>query len=94
MSQDYKNTDDLKNRYDEVLKQCREIREASIITVNGQENTSHLRKQNYKQVKFELELLRALLEAEDDMQNLRVGSMKKSIDDLRTSLLKKKDDSL
>ena len=81
---------DLRNNYNEISKQCRETREAVIITVNGRGDTAVLGLQDYKQMKAELELLRTLAEAEDDMLNGRVGSMRKSFDDLRESLVNRK----
>ena len=45
-------------------------------------------------MKADLELLRTLAEAEDDVENLRVSSIQKSIDDLRASLIKRKNDNV
>ena len=45
-------------------------------------------------MKAELELLRTLAEAEDDVQNGRVGSMQESFDDLRESLMDRKNESV
>ena len=81
---------DLRNKYNEISKQCKETREAVIITVNGRGDTVVLGLQDYKQMKAELELLRTLAEAEDDVQNGRVGSIQKSFDDLRESLVDRK----
>lgn len=80
---------DLRNKYNEISKQCRETREADIITVNGRGDTAVLGLQDYKQMKAELELLRTLAEAEDDVQNGRVGSIQESFDYLRESLVKR-----
>jgi len=85
---------DLRNKYNEISKQCKETREAVIITVNGRGDTAVLGLQDYKQMKAELELLRTLAEAEDDVQNGRVGSMKKSFDDLRESLVDRKNENV
>lgn len=85
---------DLRNKYNEISKQCKETREAVIITVNGRGDTAVLGLQDYKQMKAELELLRTLAEAEDDVQNGRVGSMQKSFDDLRESLMDRKNENV
>jgi prevent-host-death family protein len=82
---------DLRNKYNEISKQCKETREPVIITVHGRGDTAVLGLQDYKQMKAELELLRTLAEAEDDVQNGRLGSMQKSFDNLRESLVKRKD---
>jgi prevent-host-death family protein len=81
---------DLRNHYNEISKQCKETREAVIITVNGRGDTAVLGVQDYYQMKAELELLRTLAEAEDDIKNGRIGLMQDSIDDLRSSLLNRK----
>ncbi len=81
---------DLRNHYNEISKQCKESRDAVIITVNGRGDTAVLGLQDYYQMKYELELLRTLAEAEDDVKSGRVAPMKDSFDDLRQSLLERK----
>ncbi|ACL19736.1 prevent-host-death family protein [Desulfitobacterium sp. LBE] len=81
---------DLRNHYSEISKQCKETREAVIITVNGRGDTAVLGLQDYYQMKSELELLRTLAEAEDDVRAGRVALMKDSFDELRASLLERK----
>lgn len=81
---------DLRNHYSEISRQCRENKEAVIITVNGRGDTAVLGLQDYYQMKSELELLRSLAEAEDDVKSGRVAPMQKSFDELRTSLLERK----
>ena len=77
---------DLRNRYNEISKQCKESRDAVIITVNGRGDTAVLGLQDYYQMKSELDLLRTLAEAEDDVKNGRVTPMQDSFDSLRASL--------
>lgn len=81
---------DLRNHYSEISKQCKESREAVIITVNGRGDTAVLGLQDYYQMKSELELLRTLAEAEEDVKKRRVALMQESFDDLRASLLERK----
>ncbi len=69
---------------------CKESRDAVIITVNGRGDTAILGLQDYNQMKSELELLRTLAEAEEDVKNGRVASIEDSIEDLRSSLLERK----
>ncbi|MEW6625004.1 MAG: type II toxin-antitoxin system Phd/YefM family antitoxin [Bacillota bacterium] len=83
---------DLRNHYNEISKQCKETRDAVIITVNGRGDTAILGLQDYYQMKSELELLRTLADAEDDVKNGRIGSMQDSFDDLRESLMKRKNE--
>ncbi|HHX59644.1 MAG TPA: type II toxin-antitoxin system Phd/YefM family antitoxin [Epulopiscium sp.] len=81
---------DLRNHYNEISKQCKESREVVIITVNGRGDTAVLGLQEYYQMKSELELLRTLAEADEDVKNGRVAPMQDSLDDLRASLLERK----
>ena len=78
---------DLRNHYAEISKQCREERTPVIITVNGRGDTAVLGLQEYYQMKSELELLRTLAEAEDDVNNGSVAPAKKMFGDLRSELL-------
>ncbi|MCH1982715.1 type II toxin-antitoxin system Phd/YefM family antitoxin [Ruminococcus sp. OA3] len=78
---------DLRNHYNEISKQCRENRNPVIITVNGRGDTAVLGLQEYYQMQAELELLRTLADAEDDVRNGRVAPMKNTFDDIRKSLL-------
>lgn len=82
---------DLRNHYNEISKQCRESREAVIITVNGRGDTAVLGLQDYYQIKSELELLRTLAEAEEDVKNGRVAPMQNTFKDIRSALRERKD---
>ena len=82
---------DLRNHYNEISKQCRESREAVIITVNGRGDTAVLGLQDYYQMKSELELLRTLAEAEEDVKNGRVAPMQNTFKDIRSALRERKD---
>lgn len=81
---------DLRNHYNEISKQCRESKNAVIITVNGRGDTAVLSLQHYNQMRSELELLRTLAEAEEDVKGGRVASMQDSFDHLRASLVERK----
>ena len=85
---------DLRNKYNEISKQCKETREPVIITVNGRGDTVVIGLQEFKQMKAELELLRTLAESEEDVQNGRVGSMQESFDNLRESLVNRKNENV
>lgn len=61
---------DLRNHYNEISKQCREEREAVIITVNGRGDTVSISYEEYKNMKSRIELIRSILtEAENDDKN-------------------------
>ena len=85
---------DLRNHYGEISRQCKESRSAVIITVNGRGDTAVLGLQDYFQMKAELELLRALSEAEADVREGRVAPIQESFDQLRASLLERKGDEV
>ena len=74
---------DLRNHYNEISKQCKENKEAVIITVNGRGDTVSLSYEEYKNMKARIELLGVLAEAEDDVKNGRVAPISDTFDDLR-----------
>ena len=73
---------DLRNHYNEISKQCREGKEAVIITVNGRGDTVSLSYEEYKNMKSR----KILTEAEDDVKNGRVAPISETFDDLRAML--------
>ena len=77
---------DLRNHYNEISRQCREGREAVIITVNGRGDTVSLNYDEYKRMIARLELLELLAEAENDVINGRMAPMQSSFDDIRNLL--------
>ena len=82
---------DLRNHYSEISKQCREERTPVIITVNGRGDTAVLGLQDYYQMQSELELLRSLAEAENDVREGRVSLMQGTFDDIRATLMERKE---
>ncbi len=77
---------DLRNHYTEISKQCKENKEAVIITVNGRGDTVAISYEEYKNMKARIELLEILAEAEDDVKNGRVASITETFADLRKTL--------
>ena len=77
---------DLRNHYSDISKQCREQKEAVIITVNGRGDTVSISYEEYKNMKARIELLEILAEAEDDVKNGRVAPVNETFDDLRAML--------
>ena len=77
---------DLRNHYAEISKQCKENKEAVIITVNGRGDTVSLSYEEYKNMKARIELLEVLAGAEDDVKNGRVAQITETFDDLRKML--------
>ena len=64
---------DLRNHYSEISKTCRESRQPVYITVIGRGETVLLGLTEYEQMRAELELLRTLSEAEEDVRAVRVA---------------------
>lgn len=77
---------DLRNHYNEISRQCREEKEAVIITVNGRGDTVSLSYEEYKNMKSRIELLEILAEAEDDIRNNRTAPISETFNDLRAIL--------
>lgn len=77
---------DLRNHYNEVSKQCREDKEAVIITVNGRGDTVSIGYEEYKRMKARIELLEILAEADEDVKNGRVIPAEQTFGDLRRIL--------
>lgn len=80
---------DLRNHYNEISKQCRENKEAVIITVNGRGDTVSLGYEEYKRMKARIELLELLAEAEEDLNTGRVAPMQDTFSSLRAILKEK-----
>lgn len=81
---------DLRNHYIEISKECKENRSPVIITVNGRGDTAVMGLQDYYQMKSELELLRTLSEADDDVANGKIAPMQDTFDSIRNSLLERR----
>ncbi len=77
---------DLRNHYKDISRQCRENKEAVVITVNGRGDTVSLSYEEYKNMKARIQLLEVLAEAEDDVKNGRVAPVTETFDDLRKML--------
>ena len=77
---------DLRNHYNDISKQCKENKEAVIITVNGRGDTVALSYEEYKNMKARIELLEILAEAEDDVKSGRFAPITETFDDLRKML--------
>ncbi len=81
---------DLRNRYAEISKTCRETRKPVYITVNGRGDTVLLGLAEYEQMRSELELLRMLAEAEEDVAQGHVAPLEETFASIRESLMARK----
>ena len=77
---------DLRSRYSEISRQCRENREVVIITVNGRGDTVSVGYEQYQQMKARIELLEMLAEAEDDAREGRTAPLRDTFAELRAEL--------
>ena len=77
---------DLRNHYNEIAKECRENRTHCILTKNGRGDTVIMGIQDYNQMTAELELLRNLADAEEDVLSGRVSPIKETFDSIRENL--------
>lgn len=81
---------DLRNHYGEISRICRESRQPVYITVNGRGDTVMMGLADYEQMRAELELLRTLSEAEEDVHCGRVAPVQETFDGIREALLARK----
>ena len=78
---------DLRNHYSEISKLCRENRQPVYITVNGRGDTVLMGMTDFQQMQAELELLRTLADAEEDVRADRVAPIEDTFRDIRSRLL-------
>ena len=78
---------DLRNHYGEISRACRDSKQPVFITVNGRGDTVLMGIPQYEQMKAELELLRILSEAEEDVRHGRVAPIEDTFASIREKLL-------
>ena len=74
---------DLRNRYPEVSRMCKETGKPVFITVNGRGDTVLLDNEAYQKQQMDLELLLGYLRGMDDVKNGRVGDYNEMVDKIR-----------
>ena len=77
---------DLRNHYNEISRQCRENKEAVVITVNGRGDTVSIAYEEYRRMRARIELLEILAESEEDVKFGRVAPVQETFDGLRLLL--------
>ena len=77
---------DLRNHYNEISRQCRENKEAVVITVNGRGDTVSISYEEYRRMRARIELLEILAESEEDVKFGRTAPVQETFDDLRKML--------
>ena len=81
---------DLRNHYNEISRQCRENKEAVVITVNGRGDTVSIAYEEYRRMKARIELLEILEESDEDVKFGRVAPVRDTFDDIRKMLTEEK----
>lgn len=74
---------DLRNKYQEISKLCRETQKPVFITVNGRGDTVILNIEAFEKIELCMELMRQLDASEKDIKAGRVGSADEMIERLR-----------
>lgn len=77
---------DLRNKYNEISRLCKETREPIYITVNGRGDTVLLDMAEYIAMRKELELLQELAEAEEDIKAGRTAPVQNMFANVRKAL--------
>lgn len=77
---------DLRNKYNEISKLCKNLKEPIYITVNGHGDTVLLNYDYFKQMTAELELLKMLAESEEDVAKERIAPISETFDLLRKKI--------
>ena len=81
---------DLRKHYNEISRQCRENKEAVVITVNGRGDTVSIAYEEYRRMKARIELLEILAESDEDVKFGRVAPVRDTFDDIRKMLTEEK----
>ena len=77
---------DLRNHYNEISRQCRENKEAVVITVNGRGDTVSIAYEEYRRMRARIELLEILAESDEDVKFGRIAPVQETFNDLRKML--------
>ena len=73
---------DLRNRYPEVSRMCKETGKPVFITVNGRGDTVLLDAEAYQKLEFERELLLGALRGEQDIKEGKCGPIKEMFEQI------------
>ena len=79
-------SDDIRNHYNDIFRQCRENKEDVVITINGRRDTVSISYEEYRRMKARIELLEILAESEEDVKLGRTALVQETFDDLRKML--------
>ena len=88
MTETIRPSSDLRNHYNEISRELKENKVPTIITVNGRGDSVLMGLEQYNMLVDELELLRGLADAEDDVRSGRISEAKNGFSSIRKSLKK------
>ena len=74
---------ELRNKYPEISKRCKETHSPIFITVNGKGDSVIMSIEDYNKMIAEYEIIKSLNRAEDDVKNGRVTPLHEGIDELK-----------
>ena len=77
---------ELRNKYSEVIKECKENNTITILTVNGRGDSAIMSYEKYNELMDELQLYRELAEAESDVREGRVSLASDTYDSIRKKI--------
>lgn len=86
MTESIRPSSELRNKYNEVIRECREQNAAVILTVNGKGDSAIMSYEKYTELMDELQLYRDLAEAEADVREGRVSYAKDTYDSIRKKI--------
>ena len=86
MTEQIRPSSGLRNRYNELVKECKEKNTAIILTVNGKGDSVILGLEKYQEIMDELELLKNLAEAEEDVREGRTAPLSDSFKSIRNKI--------
>lgn len=74
---------DLRNKYPEISKRCKESKKPIYITVNGRGDTVLLSMEYYEQLEAELELIRMFAASEKDIAEGKIDTAENMFKELK-----------
>lgn len=86
MNELIKPSSELRNKYSEVIKECKERNTVIILTVNGKGDSAIMSYEKYNELMDELQLYRDLAETEADVREGRVSLVFDTYDSIRKKI--------
>ena len=74
MSKIIRPSSELRNKYNEIIKECKQNNEATILTVNGKGDSAIMSYEKYNELMDELQLYKDLADAEEDVRQGRLSN--------------------